>query len=170
MDQAKALSVAAEAFELVEQGRYERAEERYRTALSEADPKHHRTPDIHGEYASLLTRMNRAMEAGTHYERALELELRNDPDEAGAPVLMARYLLGEHYLRLGEGDSARRVIAPSLAAADQPLAWLVEAEALWLAGSVEDARAAGGRALALCTSDTQRERMRARLAELWEAS
>lgn len=169
MDQSKALSAAAEAFGLAEQGRHEEAEERYRTALSEADPKHYRTPDIHGEYASLLTRMNRTMEAGTHYERALELELRNDPDEASAPVLMARYFLGEHYLRLGEADSARRVIAPSLAAADRPLAWLVEAEALWLSGSFEDARKAGDRAVLLCVSETQRERIRARLADLWAA-
>lgn len=170
MDQSKALSSAAEASELVEQGRYEKAVERYQAALSEADPKHHRTPDIHGEYASLLTRMNRAMEAGTHYERALQLELQNDPDEASAPVLMARYLLGEHYLRMGEADSARRVIAPSLAAGDKPLAWLVEAEALWLAGGVEDARTAGERALSLCSNETQRERIRARLADLLAAS
>jgi hypothetical protein len=59
-------------------------------------------------------------------------------------------------------------VAPSLAAADKPLAWLVEAEALYLAGGIEDARAAGERALALALSDEQRERMRDRLSALWE--
>jgi Tfp pilus assembly protein PilF len=167
MDQEKALAVAAEAFELVERGRLPEADQRYRDALSDADPRHYRTPDIHGEYASLLTRMNRSAEAGTQYERALQLELQNDPDEAGAPVLMARYFLGEHYLRLGEPESARRVVGPSLTAADKPLAWLVEAEALWLSGSVEGARAAGERALALCTNDGQRVRFRSRLSPLW---
>ena len=170
MYQSKALSVAAEAFDLRQQGQLDEADALYQQALAEADPRHHRTADIHGEYASLLTAMHRSTEAGAHYERALQLELQNDPDEASAPVLMARYLLGEHYLRMGEADSARRVIAPSLAAGDKPLAWLVEAEALWLAGGVEDARTAGERALSLCSNDTQRERIRARLADLLAAS
>lgn len=167
MDQSKALAAAAEAFELAEQGRLAEAELRYRGALAEADARHYRTPDLHGEYASLLTRLNRSAEAGRHYERALELELQNDPDEASAPVLMARYFLGEHYLRMGEPDSARRVIAPSLTAADKPLAWLVETEALFLSGDVEEARHAGKRALSMCTHDGQRERIRARLSGLW---
>ncbi|HET9316816.1 MAG TPA: tetratricopeptide repeat protein [Vicinamibacteria bacterium] len=168
MDQSKALGTAAEALELAQQGRLDEAEGRYREALAAADPRHHRTPDIHGEYASLLTRMNRETEAGRHYEKHLELELRNDPDEAGAPVVVARYVLGEHYLRLGEAESARRAIAPSLGASDQPLAWLVEAEALYLSGAIEDARAAAKRAVSLAASDAQRERIAARLAELLE--
>lgn len=167
MDQSKALSTARQAFELWQEGRLDEAERRYRDALVDADPRHYMTPTLHQEYASVLTALHRAMEAGAHFERALQLELKNDPDEASAPVVLARYLLGEHYLRVGEADSARRVVAPSLAAADKPLAWLVEAEALWLAGSVEDARAAGERAIALCTADGQRERIRERLQPLW---
>jgi Tfp pilus assembly protein PilF len=166
MDQSKALSMAAEAFGLVERGRLDEAEARYRDALAAADPGHYRTPDIHGEYAGLLTRMNRESEAGRQYERCLELELRNDPDESSAPVLMARYFLGEHYLRMGEADSARRAVSPSLSASERPLAWLVEAEALDLSGAIEDARAAASRAVSLASSDAQRERIRARLAGL----
>jgi len=167
MDQAQALAAAAEALALWQEARLPEAEQRYREALADADPGHYRTPDIHGQYAGLLTHMNRSTEAGRHYERALQLELRNEPDEAHPAVVMARYLLGEHYLRMGEPDSARRVIAPSLAATDKPLAWLVEAEALCLSGSVDEARAAGERALSLCTTDDQETRIRARLSELW---
>ena len=167
MDQSRALAAAAEAFDLAEQGRLAEAEQRYRDALADADSRHYRTPDIHGEYASLLTRLNRSTEAGRHYERALELELENDPNEASAPVLIARYFLGEHYLRMGEPDSARRAIAPSLTAAERPLAWLVETEALFLSGDVEGARRAGERALSMCANDEQRERIRARLSGLW---
>lgn len=167
MDQPKALAAAAQAFALSQEARLPEAEQRYRDALADADPGHHRTPDIHGQYAGLLTRMNRLTEAGRHYERALQLELQNDPDEAHAPVVVARYFLGEHYLRMGEPDSARRVVAPSLAASDKPLAWLVEAEALFLSGSVEEARAAGERALSLCANPEQKERLRARLSGLW---
>ena len=69
---------------------------------------------------------------------------------------------------MGEAESARRVVAPSLEAADKPLAWIVEAEALYLSGSTRDARAAGDRALALALSPEQRERIRERLAPLWD--
>ncbi len=158
--------MAAEAFELRERGRFDEADARYRAALAQADPRHHRTPDIHGEYASLLTAMHRSFEAGPHYERALQLELQGSADESSAPVVVARYFLGEHYLRIGEADSARRAVAPSLAAAQKPLAWLVEAEALYLSGAIEDARAAAERALALANDDGQKERIRERLAEL----
>ncbi len=60
------------------------------------------------------------------------------------------------------------VFAAAGVAADKPLAWLVEAEALGHAGAFEEARTAADRALALALSEEQRERMRDRLAELWE--
>lgn len=170
MNQAEALRAAAEASDLCQQDRLADAETLYREAVKQADPSHYRTPDIHSQYAGLLTRLNRPAEAERHYERALALELQNQPDEAHPGVIVARYLLGEHYLRAGEPDSARRVVAPSLVAADKPLGWLVEAEALLMSGSVVDARAAGERALSLAATSDQRERMRARLSELWDGS
>jgi len=115
----------------------------------------------------VLTSLNRFADAVRQYERALQLELQNNPDERQAPVLVARYLLGEHYLRMGEAESARRVVAPSLEASDKPLAWIVEAEALLQCGSTDGARAAAERAMGLSLSDEQRERIRARFAELW---
>ena len=112
--------------------------------------------------------MHRAQDAARQYERALQLELQSDSDESAPPVVAARYFLGEHYLLMGDPDSARRAVAPSLTASDKPLAWLVEAQALAHSGAIEEARVAADRALALALSDEQRERMRARLAELWE--
>jgi Tfp pilus assembly protein PilF len=168
MDQPEALRLAAEALDLWQSGRLAEAESRYRAALRLADPRHSRTPDIHSQYAGVLSRLHRPSEAGQQFETALQLELRNDPDETAAPVLAARYVLGEHYLAVGEADSARRVVAPSLEAAERPLAWLVEAEALSLAGAVEEARTAAARAVAFAASDEQRERIRARLADLLE--
>ena len=166
MDQTRALLVAAEAFDLWQSERLPEAEQRYRDAISDADPKHYRTPDIHGQYASLLSRMNRLTNAGRQYERALQLELQNDPDESHPPVVAARYLLGEHYLRMGEPDSARKVVAPSLIGAQQPLGWIVEAEALFESGDTVEARNAAERALSLSTNAEQRERIRARFSEL----
>lgn len=158
--------MAGEAFALWQQDRLPEADQRYQQALATADPGHYRTPDLHGQYAGLLTRMNRLSDAGRHYETALYLELKNDPNEASAPVLVARYFLGEHYLQVGEPESARRVVAPSLQAADKPLAWVVEAEALGQSGAFAEARAAAERAVALAASPEQRERLRARLAGL----
>ena len=167
MDQSRALRLAAEAFDLWQGECLLEAELRYREAVSEADPKHFRTADIHGQYAGLLTRMNHLAEAGRHYERALQLELQHEPDEGHPAVVAARYFLGEHYLRMGEPDSARRVIAPSLVAAQKPLAWIVEAEALLECGSTSEARLAAERALSLSANDEQRERIEARFSELW---
>ena len=166
MDQPEALRLAAEAFDLWQSGDFAEADARFRAALSTADPRDYRTPDIHGQYAGLLRSMHRQVEAGSHLETALKLELQNDPNEASATVVAARYLLGEHYLAMGEAESARRVVAPSLAAAQKPLAWLVEAEALYLAGAFAEARVAAERAVSLATDAEQRDRIRARLAEL----
>lgn len=166
MRQDEALAIAAEASELADSDRLAEAELRYREAIARADPRHYRTPDIHLEYAAVLARLDRWNDAGLQYERALQLELQNDPDETQAMTLTLRYLLGEHYLRLGEAESARRVIAPSLTS-PKPLAWIVEAEALFLSGSLDQARQAGERALALADGE-QRDRIRERLAELWE--
>ena len=166
-DQSRALAAAAEAFDLWQEGRLGEAEKLYVEALSHADPAHDRTPEIHGQLAALLSQMNRPSDAGRHYETALQLELRNRPHEGHPPVIVARYFLGEHYLRMGEPDSARKVVAPSLAAAEQPLAWIVEAEALLQCGATTEARAAADRALALAASQEQKERIRSRFAELW---
>jgi len=100
MDQERALRLADEAFDLSQEARLFEAEERYRRALAEADPKHCRTPDIHGRLAGLLTRLNRPAEAGRQYERALQLELQNDPDESHPAIVAEGYVLGEHYLRM----------------------------------------------------------------------
>jgi Tfp pilus assembly protein PilF len=170
VDQTRALLLAAEAFELWQGERLAEAEQRYRDALSDADPKHYRTPDIHEQYAAVLSQMHRPTYAGKHYERALQLELQNDPDECRAPVVIARYFLGEHYLRMGEPDSARKVVAPSLVGAHEPLAWIVEAEALFESGSTIDARKAAERALSLSGNAEQRERIRSRFSELLQGS
>ena len=166
-DQTTALALASEALELWEGGCFPEAETRYREALSHADPSHEGTPDIHGAYAGVLTGMHRLAEAGRHYETALQLTLRNHPDENDPAVVVARYFLGEHYLRTGELESARKVVAPSLAGAQMPLGWIVEAEALLQSGSTSEARDAADRALALAASAEQRERIRGRFTELF---
>jgi tetratricopeptide (TPR) repeat protein len=165
-DQTLALSLSADALRLWESQRLAEAEQRYREALAVSDPSHEATPDIHGAYAGVLTGLNRLADAGRHYETALQLALQARSGEDHPSVLVARYFLGEHYLRTGEPESARKVVAPSLAASQGPLGWIVEAEALFQCGGTDDARAAAERALSLAGTDDQRERIRARFAEL----
>lgn len=164
----EAQRLAAEAHDLRQDGRLAEAEERYRAALAAADQRDWWTPEIHAEYGALLAQMHRPSEAALQFERSLQLELKAAKDEADPAVVKARYLLGEHYLGMGEAESARRVVAPSLQDAGRPLAWIVEAEALYLSGSVTAARAAGDRALALAADAAQRSRIRERLGPLWE--
>jgi tetratricopeptide (TPR) repeat protein len=166
MDQSRALLLAAEGFELWQEGHLEEADARYRAALAVADIRHYRTPDIHGAYAGLLRSMKRLSESGAHCEEALRLELENDPNEASPAVLTARYFLGEHYLTMGDPESARRVVAPSLLVAQKPLAWLVEAEALFLAGATAEACVAADRAISLAANPDQRERIVSRLSKV----
>src|SRR5258708_39628093 len=110
--------------------------------------------------------MRKWTEAARHLGPAHQRGLQHDSNEASPAVVPARYVLGEHYLATGEPDSARRVVAPSLAAAQKPLAWLVEAEALYHAGAFPEARIAAERAVSLAGRDEQRERIRVRLAEV----
>ena len=168
MDQAKATLAATEALRLWQAGSLSEAERRYRDALADADPGDDRTPLIHGEYGGLLTQMRRVSEATQHFERALFLELKRDGSEASPAVAVARYFLGAHYLQMGEPESARQVVAPSLSQEKMPLAWFVEAEALLMSGDTLAARAAAERALLESTSDEQKARIRSRLGELWE--
>jgi hypothetical protein len=167
-DQTRALRVAAEAFDLWQADHLSEAEPRYVEALAHADPADYRTPDIHGQYAGLLTRLHRLADA----TRCTGGRCGWSSEPAGRAASGRRsrqYFLGEHYLH-GRAGSARRVVAPSLASAEKPLGWIVEAEALLQCGSTSDALAAAERAIALSLSDEQRERIRARFAELWPAA
>src|SRR5262249_56868087 len=92
-DQKRALMLMDEALELWQSGRTEEAEARHREALGLAEPGHHRTPDIHAQYASFLSSQRRLSEAGPHYERALQLELQRDSDEASSALSLARHSL-----------------------------------------------------------------------------
>src|SRR5258708_12591592 len=107
MDQSQALRWAGEALELWHTGRLPEADARYREALALADRHHYRTPDIHSQYAGLLTRMRQSSEATRHFETALQLELQNDSNEASPAVVAARYFLAQHYLSIGDPATAR---------------------------------------------------------------
>jgi Tfp pilus assembly protein PilF len=167
MNHPEALRLASDGAACAESGDLNDAEDLFRRALAQADPRDPSTGPLHQEYAMVLARLGREYDAGPHYERAVALALKAHGDESNTAVVVARYFLGEHYLRMGDADSARRVVASSLEASPTSLAWMVEAQALHLAGSATEARAAGDRALELADNDGQRDQIRERLAEVW---
>jgi tetratricopeptide (TPR) repeat protein len=170
MNHEEAASFAAEALEAADRDDFERAEALYRRALQVADVSEPDTADMHGAYATVLSRLNRSFDATKEYERALFLQLRHyRKNETEPAVFVARYFLGEHYLRIGDADSARRTIAPSLEHAPTPLAWMVEAQALHLSGDAAAAVKAADQALALSDDEAQRQRIRERLSEVWDS-
>src|SRR5262245_60009893 len=168
MNHDEALRLAADAAAWLEADRLDDAEPLYRRAIELADPARTETPAIHHEYAGLLGRLHREYEAGPHYERALELRLKRRRDESEPSVFVARYFLGEHYLRMGDGESACRAVGPSLETVESPLAWIVEAQALFLLGDASAAIHAADRAVELAEDEDQRARIRERLSEIWD--
>ena len=160
--------IAKRAFGLAEAGHWQAAADLYADAVSRLPEKHYYSSIVHGEYAAVLTKLEDHAKARGQYERVLELELRDSADEASSGIAVARYLLGEHFLRTNDPDAALRTVEPTIVAQARAvrLAYMVAADALRLLGRDEEARAAARLALRHADTDTQRTSIRQRLAEL----
>jgi tetratricopeptide (TPR) repeat protein len=161
------LYVAKQAWELYEQGRLEESAERYSDAARILPEGHYYKPDVHRERAMVLVRLGRNEEALAEYELGLAYEKRQNPDESEAPMVVARYFLGEHFLRLGRAQEALQTVLPSIGvgARREALARLVQAEALGTLGRLPEAKAAANEAIRL-SSEKQRPRFEERLQAL----
>src|SRR6266567_8404371 len=93
-----AIDVAKQAFELADAGRLDEATVLYREAVAGLDPNHYWSPQVHGQFAAVLTQLGRLDEAGDQYARALELERDQALGQETPAVAVARYFLAEHYL------------------------------------------------------------------------
>jgi tetratricopeptide (TPR) repeat protein len=161
--------LSREAFDLVQAGRLDEAVAKYAEATQVLDPDHYWSPNNHGEYASVLSRLGRNDEALQHYEIALEQEQRLYPrDETAAPIVMARYFLGDHLVRIGLFARALEILAPALGKGcrQEALVRSIEAAALFALGRVDEARNAARLALQLAASEKQREGLRERLGDV----
>jgi tetratricopeptide (TPR) repeat protein len=144
-DQKRASVLAREGFDLWQSGKLEDALLKYVAALDAADPNHYALSDYHGEFAGVLATLGRDSEALEQFQISLTHELRRDPDGSGPGVAMARYFLGEQFLKMKQPERALHVIAQGLARAGNS-EWVlrvVEARALWdLDRRVESKRSA----------------------------
>jgi tetratricopeptide (TPR) repeat protein len=154
------------AFELADAGRLQEAADKYAEAVRVLDPGHYWSPSNHGEYASVLSRLGRNEDALREYEIALQQEeALYAGDTSAAPVVVARYFLAEHLLRMGAPEEALAAVAPILEGARQePLSHSIKSAALHAMGRGSEAIAAAHDAVQLAHSDEQRKNVRERLA------
>ena len=168
VNQEKASQLARAGFDLWQAGRLEEAVPLYREALEYVDPGHWGLEGYHGEFAAILAALDRDDEARAQYELSLAAARRNDGDEQSPGILIARYFLAEHLLKMNLPSEALAVIEPvSFVGSKQDCALLtVQAKALWGLNRCEESRQAAAAAIAAASSEEIRERVRGILASI----
>jgi len=124
--------------------------------------------DLHAQLAGVLDALGQLAEAVAQSELALAAEqAHGGASDTGPAVKIARHFLADRLVRQGQPQRALDVLAPSRTALpDDWLLNLTQAEALFAAGRVADARAAGERSLANASSQDQRAQLAERLAQV----
>ena len=171
-DRTMASRLAKTGFDLWQEGRLEEAVERYREALSLADPVYFATPEYHGELAHVLAALGRDDEARGQYEKYLDLLIKR-PDPANDLELdVARYFLAVHFLKMRLPSEALTTIEPSLQRPHHPDDQLgpyrraVRARALWQLGRLDEARQAAQEAMFVASSEKKRQDIRDGLQDI----
>lgn len=162
-------ALARQAFEHWGSGRLAEAAEGYAAAIAVArDSGLPAVADLHAQLAGVLDAQGQLAEGVAQSELALAAEqAHGGASDAGPAVKIARHFLADRLVRHGQPQRALDVLAPSLAALpDDWLLNLTQAEALFAAGRVADARAAGERSLANASSQDQRAQLAERLAQV----
>ena len=162
----EASQLAHEALALWEAGELSKAEGKYRLALALAPPDHWATSLVRGQWAAVLSQLDRDDEALDQWAQTLADELRAAGNEEGGGVRSTRYFFAKHLLKMGLAQAALEMIAPLHG---QSCEWLVkelEGDALMALGRSADAREAFEEGVRLTRTDEQRESLKARLAGL----
>lgn len=167
-DKEKASKLAREGFDLWQSGKLEEAIHSYRQALTCADPDHYGTPDYRGEFAGVLAALGRDQESREQYERSLSETIRQAGSENTNRVMVARYFLGLHLLKMHQPEAALAAVEPSLSLGHQRDSHLriVQAHALWQLSRGDEARRAARIALEAASSDEERQRIREEVKEV----
>ena len=165
-DQVKASQLARNGFDLWQAGRLEESVTKYREALECVDPNHYALADYHGEFAAVLAALGRDADALEQYQLALTESVRQDPEEHGAGVAMARHFLGDQLVSMNEPTQALAIVEPPqrCGAKYEWLMHLVQAEALWQLGRTDEARHVANIALEIAPSEQNRNNIRQGLA------
>jgi Flp pilus assembly protein TadD len=170
-DRKMASHRAKEGFDLWQEGRLEEAVERYREALTFADPEYFSTPEYHGELAHVLAALGRDDESRTQYEKYLDSLIKRPDPVNNLEVDVARYFLGQHLMKMRLPSEALAVVEPSLRRPHDPKDLLgalrvVYAQALWRLGRLDEARQAAQDAMSVELSERMRQTIRDELRDL----
>ena len=170
IDQAKASTLAREAFELWQSGRHEEAAQKYQQALECVDPDHYTLADYHQEFAAVLAEVGRDPEALEQYRQAIDVSMRQEGDENTLSISIARYFLSEQLLRMNKLEDAIAESERLLRSKVRSLAHVIRSDALWKMGRREEARAEADLALSQADSPRKRENIRERLSHVLDAA
>jgi len=160
-------ALARQAFEDWGAGRLAEAAEAYAAAITVVRGSGlPAVADLHGQLAGVLDAQGRLDEAVIQSELALAAEqARGVANDAWPSVKIARHFLADRLERQGQPQRELDALAPSLAVLpDDWLLNLTQAEALFAAGRVAEARSAAERSLANAPSDDKRTPLAERLA------
>jgi predicted RNA polymerase sigma factor len=156
-----------EATELWGSGALTDAKAKYEAAIAMCPPDHWAVSIYRTAYAGVLAALGLDREARAQCELALELE-RVSSDDASPSVAIARCFLGQQCVRARDFSAALDTVLPSIHAGARCEALLrsIEAQALAGLGRLTEARASANAAVALATSDKQREGIKHELSTI----
>lgn len=168
IDQARASSLASQAFNLWQSGKGAEAVPLYEQSITLADPSHYRLPDYHGELASVLSELGLFPQARSQLEQSLNVTRDQGAPEGSIGVVIARYFLADHLLAQQQPQEALQVIEPSLVRGmkSEWLLRLTKATALHALGRIDEARPEAVIALETAPSSQKREEIAKLLATL----
>ena len=150
--------LAAEGLHLWSDGHLEEARKKFEEALLVNSPGYPQASDLHSQLAGVLSTLGNFDEAGVHYRKALEYELRLSYNLASNAITVARYFLGTHLLAVAKPlealDSIRDYCEVNSTA--KWLLRLVESEALYDLGKLDEVEKAANRTLDAAPTEEKR--------------
>jgi tetratricopeptide (TPR) repeat protein len=171
-DVKRANEIAQEAMDLWSSGKLLEAADRFREAIQLSPRTHYRTSHYHGSLGCILSELNQDDEALKAFSEALSIELEVYKQDSASPaVAMARYFLGEHFLKIHREADAVSCVTESLpnASGQEALLRTVEADGLWRLGRQADAQRSAKLAIDAARTEEQREGIRERLLNILSA-
>ena len=168
-DRSKSFVLWSEGLDQWEAGRLEEALTTLQEAVANGSSDIAFTQYL-GSLGGVLGDLGRPVEAQQAFEQALQraLEESGELGNASSEVVLARYFLAQHFLRFEQPSQAVAISEPSVGvnAKLEGILRFIRASAFAALGEFGRARAEGVAAVALATSEDQRERMKTQLQEI----
>lgn len=137
-------------------------------AVAKATPDDPGLVDYYQSLGQVLDELGETADARVALERALELSVRRNKDNASMQVALARCFMAEHFVRVLRYREAVEVTEPSMSVNTrvEGLLLSVRARAFRGMGLLDRARAEANRAIELATTPEEREKLAQELGTL----